>query len=186
MTLGGISAYKDSGKSTALAFLPLNPAAMVSATAQSFPAFDHAPGGGQLFDSVAFHIIANLTANLAVALDKLVLTVNVQESVDGTVWTNADAAHQPQAPLTIGGVVGSPAVALGKHDYRFDLSVSGLKKFVRLQVTPVLTGTAAGSLEVIGVVGPARKMPINPVAYVGNDSVLGSNGANYFKPGYNC
>lgn len=154
---GGIASSKDIG-----AGLTFGGQAVVSKHGTSKVAFvgegfDRCPEGPQSFDSIV--VVVTATGSLTAAAT-FSLTLKVQEApldTDGTDpetgdYADAAAAYQPTAAYVYGtGGAGGAYTLVAKYNVR----VSGLKRFIRVHATPDFSvanssETALISLVIVG------------------------------------
>jgi hypothetical protein len=81
-------------------------------------------------------------------------TVTIQESDDNISWADAAAAYQPTVPNLQDGGDESDVVGL-------DISLLGLKQYVRVQTLANLSAGATDTAQVVvtGVLGGAHELP---------------------------
>ncbi len=101
------------------------------------------------------------------ATKTLVLKATVQDSPDGSTWTDVAAALQPEgaANSTILTQTGEAGGSTERDVYKHDIDLSSLDRYVRIQLLPELdaTGTDTAIVTAVCVLGGLTTIPAGAV-----------------------
>lgn len=166
--LGGIANHKNFG--ALFQVFHFSTAAVVDTVAQTSTAFDLAPPGGQSTESIS--VLFGFTPSVFAGADTAIMSLVVEDSADNSSWATAASSVQPAAAITV--VVGAP-VGVGLVTVkRYDFKASSCRRYVRIKGAIDLTGTAAGSMQLVGIAGGGVAQPQYAPAY----------GSTDFQPNY--
>ena len=170
--LGGISGMKDIGAALTLSAHSAGDKDGAAETVLTGGDFDRLPAGGgdasaQQFESMVAVISAHgsLTAAATLSLSLVIQHADLNAAGTGPgAYANAPAASQPTAAAVInGGAGGAYNSAL-----RYDLRLTELKRFIRINTTPdfsINNVSETAKLAVVIVAGGAHNVVTRSVDY---------------------
>lgn len=123
------------------------------------PSINRITTAGGVCDHLTF-IVQALVAGIVAADATLSLKGTLQDSADGSSFSDVSATLQPSGAAE--GLIGSAISVDGSSVSEFTADCRGLRQFVRLQLKPDLSaaGTDTATVSAIAILAGSHKLPV--------------------------